>query len=125
MLFFIDYEEVKLSNKVAFDYAAIENVERMNNYIGRSAFIDAYATIQVDDFRLYMTSITDYDIKALYNYKRTVTVTKKETKKWNTNTIILIVVIVVVIFVVAMLILRNLKHRSVITPPHHARIVSR
>ena len=120
---FIDYQEVKLSDKVAFDYPAIENVERMNNYIGRSAFIDAYATIQVDDFRLYTTAINDYDIQALYNYKKTPE-TKKEKKKWNTNTIILIVVIVVVIFVVAMLILRN--HRSVIiTPPHHARIVSR
>ena len=123
---FIDYKEVKLSDKVAFDYPAIENVERMNNYIGSSAFIDAYATIQVDDFRLYTTSINDYDIQALYNYKKTPE-TKKEKKKWNTNTIILIVVIVVVIFVVAMLILRN--HRSVITPPHssthNTRIVSR
>ena len=127
---FIDYQEIKLTEKTVLDYFVVETVERENNYIGRSSLVDSYATIQVDDFRLYTTAINDYDIQELYNYKKTPETkkeNKKETKKWNTNTIILIVVIVVIIFVVAMLILRN--HRLVITPPHNsthnARIVSR
>jgi hypothetical protein len=126
LVIYIDYQEIKLTKQVALDYPALETVERVKNYIGFSSLATQYATIQVDDFRLYTTAINDYDIQALYNYKKTPE-TKKETKKWNTNTIILIVVIVVVIFVVAMLILRN--HRSVITPPHRSthntRIVSR
>ena len=132
---YIDHQEIKLTEQLALNFSALETVERVNNYIGRSSLPNSYATIQVDDFRLYTTSLNDYDIQALYNYKKTPE-TKKEKKKetiqWNTITIISIFIIVVIIFVVAFMILRN--HYSVTsvnhTPhsairTHNARIVSR
>ena len=51
---------------------ALENVQRVNNYIGRSSNTnDAYATMQIDDFRLYTTPLTESDIATLFSYRKT------------------------------------------------------
>ena len=112
LVFYIDYQEISTT-----EYTALENVDRVNNYIGRSSSADAYATIQVDDFRLYTTPINDDDVKALYTYKKTLpskeTVITQETRNQNTTNVVLITILLlfgILLFTVAILLLR--KHRS-------------
>ena len=61
-------------DNVKFDtstFTTLENTQRVNNYIGRSAHPDnAYATMQIDDFRLYTTPLTVSDIATLFTYKK-------------------------------------------------------
>ena len=113
LVFYIDYQEISTT-----EYTVLENIDRVNNYIGRSSSADAYASIQVDDFRLYTTPINDDDVKALYTYKKTLpskeTVITQENRNQNTTNAVLITILLlfgILLFTVAILLLQ--KHRSV------------
>ena len=59
-------------------YKILEPAERITNSIGRSSYTsDAYASIQIDDFRWYTLPLNDVDVTALFNYKKTETITQK------------------------------------------------
>ena len=71
--FYID--NVKLNT---MQYKILEPAERVTNSIGRSSYTsDAYASIQIDDFRWYTLPLNDVDVTALFNYKKTETITQK------------------------------------------------
>ena len=70
LVFYVDNVKV---NTVKFP--ALENVQRVNNYIGRSSYTDPYSTIQIDDFRVYTTALTDSNIASLFTYKKIVPAT--------------------------------------------------
>ena len=67
---------------------ALENVQRVNNYIGRSSNTnDVYATMQIDDFRLYTTPLTESDIATLFTYRKTITTPSPAISSMSTSSI--------------------------------------
>ena len=55
-----------------FELTALQSVQWVNNYIGRSLGQNvAYSTMQIDDFRVYATTLTNSDIATVFNYKNT------------------------------------------------------
>ena len=81
-------------------FAALENVQRVNNYIGRSSWPDAYSTIQIDDFRVYTTPLTDSNIASLFTYKKivpatTMTSTLASTDDMKTYGIWMLIVVII------------------------------
>ena len=77
---------------------AVENVRRVNNYIGRSSVPNnAYSTVQIDDFRLYTEPLNDSDIETLFTYNKTEPVTST-TGGFMRPTIVWIILVVVLLF---------------------------
>ena len=80
-----------------FEILPLENVQRVNNYIGRATSTQAYSTIQIDDFRLYTTPLTVSDIATLFTYKKPLLSTSLD----QTTISILIAIVVIVIIIIA------------------------
>ena len=66
LVFFLDNVKIK-----SVRFPSLENVQRVNNYIGRSSYaVDSYSSIMLDDFRFYDTSLSLSDIETLFKYKK-------------------------------------------------------
>ena len=95
LVFYVDNVKVNTTK-----FAALENVQRVNNYIGRSSWPDPYSTIQIDDFRVYTTPLTDSNIASLFTYKKivpatTMTSTLASTDDMKTYGIWMLIVVIV------------------------------
>jgi hypothetical protein len=64
--FLIYVDNVLIKSQVA---PAIETVNRVNNWIGRSSWPDPYGSLSLDDFRIYNTALNSTDLSSLYTYK--------------------------------------------------------
>ena len=100
--FYVD--NVKLNT---MQYKILEPAERVNNAIGRSSYAsDAYTSIQIDDFRWYTVPLSDIDVTALFNYKKTETIVQKvqyfvSDKSWYmiiSGSILIFVILVVLVW---------------------------
>ena len=81
-------------------FVPLENAQRVMNYIGRSSSpITAYATLQMDDFRLYTTALNSKDIATLFSYKRKGSFSSAVSDKKMIGVWIAIAVVVVMIII--------------------------
>ena len=76
------------------NFQPLENIEWIYNYIGRSSNPNLTCpTMQIDDFRLYKTSLNDNNITTLFTYK------KPEVLLYRMRMVEIIVTVIIIIII--------------------------
>ena len=80
-----------------FEILPLENVQRVNCYIGHGTSTQDYSTMQINDFHLYTIPLTVSDIATLFTYKKPLLSTSLD----QTTISIVIAIVVIVIIIIA------------------------